>query len=40
MHYVQNLDVNYINPQWSLLLGEAPIKDWKLKITADSKVLR
>ncbi|MDX6693848.1 MAG: hypothetical protein QOF02_1451 [Blastocatellia bacterium] len=40
MHYVQNLDVDYINPQWSLLLGEAPIKDWKLRITADSKTLK
>lgn len=40
IYYVRNLDVNYIDPDWSLLLGEAPIKNWKLMITADTATLR
>jgi cytochrome c553 len=40
MYYVNKLDVNYIDPKWSLLLNEAPIKDWKLMIASTSKTLK
>lgn len=31
-YYVNNLDTNYVDSRWSLLLKEAPIQNWKLKI--------
>ncbi|HVG32166.1 MAG TPA: hypothetical protein VM911_03770 [Pyrinomonadaceae bacterium] len=39
-YYVQNLNTNYIDPQWTNMLGVAPIRDWKLKITSVSKNMR
>lgn len=39
-YYVDNLDTNKIDPKWTLLLDEAPIKDWKLKIVSTTKTLR
>ena len=35
-YYVTNLNTNYVDPKWLLYLNEAPIKDWKLRVT-DSK---
>ncbi|HEY0098034.1 MAG TPA: hypothetical protein VGB76_03670 [Pyrinomonadaceae bacterium] len=31
-YYVNNLDTKFIDSRWSLLLNEAPIRDWKLFI--------
>jgi hypothetical protein len=38
-YYVDQLDTNKIYEDWKLLLDEAPIKDWKLRITSISKTL-
>ncbi len=39
-YYTEHLDTNKIYDDWKLLLGEAPIKDWKLMITTTTKALR
>jgi cytochrome c553 len=33
-YYVNNLDTNYVDSRWTLLLKEAPIKNWKLMVVA------
>jgi hypothetical protein len=33
-YYVNNLDTNFVDSRWSLLLNEAPIQNWKLKVVA------
>jgi hypothetical protein len=35
-YYATNLNTNYVDPKWLLYFNEAPIKDWKLRVT-DSK---
>lgn len=39
-YYVENLDVNKIDSDWTLLLNEAPIKNWKLMIANASKAIK
>lgn len=39
-YYTQHLDTNKIYDDWKLLLGEAPIKDWKLMIISAAKTIR
>ncbi|HUQ31416.1 MAG TPA: hypothetical protein VM095_04815 [Pyrinomonadaceae bacterium] len=36
-YYTEHLDTNKLYPDYSLLLAEAPVKDWKLRITSASK---
>lgn len=38
-YYVDQLDTNKIYEDWKLLLNEAPIKDWKLRITSTTRTL-
>lgn len=39
-YYVENLNVNRVDPDWKLLLNEAPVKDWKLMIATRSKTIK
>ena len=40
-YYVNNLDTNYVDSRWNLLLREAPVKNWKLMVvTTPPKTLR
>jgi cytochrome c553 len=40
-YYVDNMDTNFVDSRWSLLLREAPIKNWKLMVVATPpKMLR
>ena len=38
-YYVDNLKTDKIYEDWKLLLNEAPIKDWKLRITSITRTL-
>lgn len=40
MYYVNNLDVNKVDPNFALLLPENPIKNWKLRIATTSQTVK
>jgi hypothetical protein len=33
-YYADNMDTNFVDSRWSLLLNEAPVKNWKLLVVS------